>query len=575
MSGAVKAPSALFGPRQWHRIGETADAFVFPITGKPSITNSSTFVLRTPSTVVVIDPGADRDQGALVADVVREARRERERAFLLFLTHAHLDHFLNIDRIVEACGRPVSFVHADGAAAIARRDLSHTLAVLYKDVQLPAWVPDVALFSTAEPGAIAAGGGDLLRPRRTWALSPQGEPDWPYLSLELDPGNTLQIYPTPGHSPCSCSIRLGEFMAIGDLPFATKPGLAGLAGWSAPALEASLKNVSHLLAHGGIAVCGAGHGDCAAAGEVARALDGVLRRVGSLGAVASLDERRIAELRRFALELLVESQRLFAILGGRLFYVSHVLERLEEEAEAERVSSLLDADAIERVLLDLDAFCSAFEAGEHPELSVVLKAIAAVERLRKIMSGAPALRALSVSLLGRIEELLGDFAQTVQGLTFSAALERVDVLALVRSVVDGAKAASDDAGLLAAAEDPDVFAAAMAQRIAVHSVLSATSITIERGSEGALTGEVDAGRLRNVLVTLLELVAADAGTRRITVTVGRDGGDVAVGIRSDSGATPASVTPNQLSLYRRLVVSMGGDLRADARLLELRVPAGG
>lgn len=297
--GMVDAPPNPFGTRRWHRIGGTADAFLFPITGKPSITNSSTFVVKTPSTVVVIDPGADRGQAALVSDLVRGARRERERAFLLFLTHAHLDHFLNVDSIVEACGRPVSFVHAAAAAAIARRDLGHTLAILYKDARLPAWTPDIAMFSAAEPGVVAAGSMD-----RAWTLSRRGEPDWSCLALELDPGNTLEIYPTPGHSPCSCSIRLGGFMAIGDLPFAAKPGLAGLAGWSAPALETSLRNVSRLLARVDIAVCGPGHGDCAAAGEVARSLDGVQRRLGGLGAIATLDERRIAELRLFALELL-------------------------------------------------------------------------------------------------------------------------------------------------------------------------------------------------------------------------------------------------------------------------------
>jgi glyoxylase-like metal-dependent hydrolase (beta-lactamase superfamily II) len=565
----VVPPSKPFGPRRWHRIGGTADAFVFPITGKPSITNSNAFVLKTPRTVVVIDPGADHGQAALVSDLVREARSERKRAFLLFLTHAHLDHFLNVGRIVETCGRPVSFVHAAAAAAIALRDPDHTLAILYKDARLPAWTPDIAMFSAAEPGVIAAGDGG-----RTWTLLQRGEPDWLCLALELDPGNTLEIYPTPGHSPCSCSIRLGGFMAIGDLPFAAKPGLAGLAGWSAPALETSLRNVSRLLARGDVAVCGLGHGDCAPAGEVARSLDGVRRRLGGLGAIAMLDERRIAELRRFALELLTEGRRLFAILGGRLLYVSHVLEHLEEAGEAARVSGMLDGEAIERVLHDLDAFCLAFEAGEHPELSVVLKAAAAVERLQMLVSGAPALRALSVSLFGRVEQLLGHFGQTVQGLTFSVEPERVDVLAIVRSAVDDErKAARNDAALLAAVDDSDAFAAAMARRIASHSVLSTAPIDVVQGSRGALTGEVGVGIFRNLLVTLLEAAAADARTGRIAVTVSRDAGEVAVGIRSDDGSTPASITAWQASLYRRMMAEMGGDFRVDDRSLELRVPA--
>ena len=548
-------------PLQWHPIGGTEDAWVFPITGKPTITNSSTYILRTPHTVVVIDPGANADQATIVADVVHEARRERERAFLLMLTHAHLDHFLNVDQLVRLTGRPLSFAHAEAVAAIVRRDRSHTLSILYKDAVLPEWAPDVAMFAT--PVAAAPGG---------FRTAFRGEAEVPHVTIELDPGNTLEIYATPGHSSCSCSIRLGEFIAIGDLPFAANPGLAGLAGWSAAALDTSLQTMSRLLARGSITVCGPGHGNCVPAATMALALDAVSSRLKSLGPLALLDERRVTSLRGFANELLGESERLFSILGGKLLYLSHVLDDLGEAGEAARLLSLLDLDAIERVLGELVAFHQAFEAGLQPELAVVLKANAVVERLKRLVADQTFLRTICGSLLDRVEQLLGDFGQTVQGLDFEVPTEPVNLLALVGLVVNAERQArAAGTRLLADADDPEAFTTAITRSIASRSLLAVTSFSVVPTHTAAMMVNVNNSRFRNILTTLLELAAVGADGSTVEIALSERADEITVEIRGVRNSLTASMPQQQRSLYQRMMTSLGGrmDILPDRYVLRI------
>ncbi len=550
-----------FRSLQWHPIGGTEDAWLFPITGKPTITNSSTYILRTPHTVVVIDPGADAEQASIVADAVHEARSERERAFLLILTHAHLDHFLNVDQVVRLGGRPLSFAHADAVAAIERKDRSHTLSILYKDAVLPEWTPDVAMF--ANPGAAAPGAFRTVF---------RGDVEAPHVAIELDPVNTLEVYATPGHSSCSCSIRLGEFIAIGDLPFAANPGLAGLAGWSAAALGTSLQTMSRLLARGGITVCGPGHGNCAPAATMACALDAVSLRLKGLGSLASLDERRVTALRSYASELLGESERLFSILGGRLLYLSQVLDHLGESGEAARILSLLDLDAAERVLGELGAFHQAFELGLQPELAVVLKANAVVDRLQRLIANQPSLQTVCGSLLDRIEQLLGDFGQTVQGLDFEVETEAVELLTLVGAIVDsGQEARRSSTRLLADTDDAEAFAAAITRSIASRSLLAVTSFSVVSTHTSAMMVKINKDRFRNLLTTLLELAAVGADGSTVEIALGERAGEIEVEIRGVRDNLAASMPQQQQSLYQRMMASLGGriDIRPDGYVLRI------
>ena len=46
-------------------------------------------------------------------------------------------------------------------------------------------------------------------------------------SIALGDGQYLDIYPTPGHTACSISLRLGGLLMIGDVPFAARAVRSG------------------------------------------------------------------------------------------------------------------------------------------------------------------------------------------------------------------------------------------------------------------------------------------------------------------------------------------------------------
>ena len=101
----------------------------------------------------------------------------------------------------------------------------------------------------------------------------------------------------------------------------------------------------------------------------------------------------------------------------------------------------------------------------------------------------------------------------------------------------------------------------MARAIAARSLLAVTPIVVECGPAGAAAAAVDAGRLRNLLTSLLELAAVGANGRPVEVSVasGADGTEVAIRCGRDDLA--GSITPEQRQLYHRLMVEMGGKVR--------------
>jgi hypothetical protein len=57
-------------PNTWTRVPGTFEVDIYPIIHKPSITCSSTFVLRSPENIVIIDPGGDKSQLEQIRDVI-------------------------------------------------------------------------------------------------------------------------------------------------------------------------------------------------------------------------------------------------------------------------------------------------------------------------------------------------------------------------------------------------------------------------------------------------------------------------------------------------------------------------
>lgn len=539
----------------WQAIEGAGDCELTALLNKPSITNSNAYLIRTPGKLVIIDPGNDAGQIERINELIAESQAQHPRRLVILLTHSHLDHYGGVEGLRTGGQRPLTLAHHYAAAAIREKSRERTLALLYRDAHIPDLPVDIELFTDRAPES-----AELRLTRRT-AAGPEGVPII-VEELELEPGLPLQAYTTPGHSPCSCTFRVGPHLFIGDIPFASSPGLAGLLGWNGQDLIASTQLLRQLIAEHGTESCWAGHGAGLAAADAVKLLGRVDVQVHELGAIAPIDEDRIVYLRHLASEMLRELQRLFATLAARLLYVSHRLEQLEENDEAARVAQVLDIDSIEALLEDFEAFCNAFEAGMQPELSVSMKAAASLAKLRKVLATHHLAARYHVSLLQRAEYLIGLFMQCVQGLAFESSLDVAHLPSLIETLLREERLASssDEDMLLAASDSEEGFRRMLVDQLTSSTILSGLPIELRVAPGIGAHVRFDPACFESIFLSTLEMIAANHAPRRITISVTQDD-NVQVRISADA-QTPLAMAPVRAALYHRVMQEINGDFEA-------------
>ena len=539
----------------WQAIEGADDCEIAALLNKPSITNSNAYLIRTPGKLVIIDPGADASQIERINELVAESLAERPRRLVILLTHSHLDHYGGVEGLRTGGQRPLTLAHHYAAAAIREKSRERTLALLYRDAHIPTLPIDIELFTDAAPVS------DELRLLRQTTTGPDGEPITVEV-LEIEPGLLLQAYATPGHSPCSCTFRVGPHLFIGDIPFASSPGLAGLLGWNGQDLIASTQLLRQLIAEHGIESCWAGHGARLAAADTVKLLGRVDAQVHELGAIAPIDEDRIVYLRHLASEMLHELQRLFATLAARLLFVSHRLEQLEENDEASRMAQALDIDSIEALLEDFEAFCDAFEAGMQPELSVSMKAAASLAKLRKVLATNNLAGRYHLSLLQRAEYLIGLFMQCVQGLAFESKLDVMHLPSLIETLLreEQIATASDEDAVLAASDTEEDFRRVLVDQLTSGTILRGLPIELRVAPGVGANVRFDPACFESIFLSTLEMIAANHAPQRILVSVTQDD-NVQVKISAEA-KTPLAMAPVRAALYRRVMQEINGDFEA-------------
>ena len=142
----------------------------------------------------VIDPG---DDGAAIADVLKEDRAQVE---YILLTHGHYDHTTGVPDLKARFPEARVYIH--------RADANGAGSQLFP---LAGQIKDLCYY----------GEGDTLT---------RG-------SL------TIQVMETPGHSPGSVTLRVGDVLFTGDTLFCGSCGRTDLAGGSYEEIMASLKRL--------------------------------------------------------------------------------------------------------------------------------------------------------------------------------------------------------------------------------------------------------------------------------------------------------------------------------------------
>ncbi|MCQ8894274.1 MAG: MBL fold metallo-hydrolase [Methanolinea sp.] len=504
-------------PARWQPLPGAAGTRVYPFFGKPDCTSSNLCLVDTGTEFILVDSGTSERQLDEVVRLVGEVPGGASRPVILFITHCHVDHCYPL-----LAGSPLDSlslivaVQEEGAAAIATGDVHLTLGELFRKEVRPHAV-HIPLLCRAD----REGGGERrlivpgLGPVRLVMDIPAGHvsPPPPSQQVIFPSGTRVLVFHTPGHTPDSTCIRIGDVLFCGDIIFATKPGVAGIRGFSRDDLLSSIQALQSIVDAGEVTVWYPGHGDPLATPAMAKTLHKLKKEALSLEDIHSFDLSRLEESRDHALDILDEAERLFAIIGGRLLSLSFLLESLGEDAEAEKFRKVMDIAGIDTVLCDFQQFCADVRAGKRVEIQLVMKAVQVLQKLQRSISYEEVSCAVDNSIIWRAGRLLDEFLATSRDIPRDPTPDAVDLGPLLESLVTTAHCPPvSDEEFIAAADDPEAFGRALVARLAFLPPFPLLSLALDRECVGIPPVASDRFRLTDGLMALLEDLEA-AGCR--------------------------------------------------------------
>lgn len=508
----------------WQPLPGADGATLFPLIRKIDTVSSNSYLIQTPDAIILIDPGGLVAQAEHLMQVVTECRAAKERPFFILLTHAHIDHFIAIQNTpaLAVAGAVVLMVQDEGAAFLERGDAAMTQAALFNT----SIVPITAGFRLVTPGrrespgvpvelcfsngalvtvtALPAGEESIHLDRETIVFGPDSPP--------------LEVFHTPGHSRDSICIRMGELLFIGDLLFAANPGIAGIVGWSQEDLIASLDGIGTLLDKNEISLLCPGHGRPIPVADAHKMLPLVKRDAATLADIAEFNPDRAAEIATYAEDIMEQVNQLFTVMAGRLYYVSYVLDELEESGTAEELGTLIKGDTIDELLDAFRIFSEEHHKKQGVSVHLALKAGQVIGKLQRTFRTDELAQIIDPGIVRRTERLLADYITIFRGFTPPREVTVVDLSSLIEALVEGLTipSISSDA-LLSSADDEKAFAQLLLSSIGTRPLLEDVEVVVDNVPD-SLFVTIDRDDFTDLLTYIVEeLVGKGAPAIRIAV----------------------------------------------------------
>ncbi|MFA4860998.1 MBL fold metallo-hydrolase [Methanoregula sp.] len=550
---------------QWQPVFGAAESVIFPFIRKIDTISSNSYVIQTPDVILLIDPGGLTEQAENLLDVVGECRSERDRPLFVFLTHAHIDHFIGAQHLpaVASSVSAVFSVQESGADALERGDGMLTQADLLGITQLPMktgfrlLTRQRADVSGAPVSLAFSNGAEVTVVQDRVGAEPGTELVRERITFGAGPG--LEVYHTPGHSPDSICIRFGELLFIGDILFAANPGIAGLRGWSQEDLIRSLAGIHEILMGGGIRFVCPGHGRVIPAQDADRMLSAVRNDALALSNIAELNRERAEDAAAFAEDCMDQVNELFTIMAGRLYYVSYVMDELGEPEIAERMSAQFNGDAIDELLEAFKDFADEHHRHDNVSIHLALKAGQVIARLDRAFRRDELARLIDPSFVQRASRLLSDYTTMLRGFCPPSDLAVCELTPLVKALVTGLSVSmSSDEEMFASADDDAAFLDMLLARVGTRPLLEEIDLILDAGDE-PVSALVDRELFSDLLTYILEELVG-TGSHRITMTVERSGNEASVMISADTDSPDEPGARKTWRFLERLCERAGGRL---------------
>ena len=527
---------------EWQPLPGAGGATIFPLIRKIDTVSSNSYLIQTPDAIILIDPGGLPVQAEQLMQVVTECRAEKERPFFILLTHAHVDHFIAIQNTpaLAVAGAAVLMVQEEGAACLERGDAAMTQAAMFNTTIVPikAGFQLVTSDRREHPGepvelcfsngalatvtAFPAGATSMSLNRETIVFGPDSPP--------------LEVFHTPGHSRDSICIHMGELLFIGDLLFAANPGIAGLVGWSQEDLIRSLDGIGPLLETKEISLLCPGHGRLIPVADAQKMLALVKRDAATLADIAEFNPDRAAEIATYAEDIMEQVNQLFTVMAGRLYYVSYVLDELEESGTAEELGTLINGDDIDELLDAFRTFSEEHHKKKGVSVHLALKAGQVIGKLQRTFRTDELAHIIDPGIVRRTERLLADYITIFRGFTPPREVTVVDLSSLIGALVGGLTIPplSSDA-VFSSADDEKAFARVLLSSIGTRPLLEEVNVGIDNAPD-PLFVTIDRENFIDLLTYILEDLVGK-GSPAIRIAICGSGSYATVAI---SGTTPSS-----------------------------------
>jgi glyoxylase-like metal-dependent hydrolase (beta-lactamase superfamily II) len=547
-------------PANFQSISGTKSVEIYPYIRKIDLTSSNSYILSSRDQIVLIDPGGLEDQTLHLAEAIEKLQVESERPVVTYLTHAHLDHCIQLEEYgkYKAFRNSVLAVHEAGALALENQDSRVTLAdILGK--QMERISPEVKLFSEEDGGQEGRVQVDLDQMTFSYARH-SVETDGGYkvqsLAVPLGDGDEMEIYHIPGHSPDSICINVGDLLMVGDIFFAPNPGMAGTSSWNRDDLLESISKVLWIIENKGITTCLSGHGRTVDSESAKRTLVKMYDEAESLKNIAQIDLDWTRQTGSFAKETMSELERLFTIVGGRLAYVSHVLDELEEEAEAKGTDSLLKASFVDDIFSDFNRFTKEIHSGKKVEIELIHKAGQIMGKLERAMCQDELGLLIDRSMMRRVSRMLNDYSTMYRGFRPPSYVSDIDINRQIEEILENLAHKPYDEEAILEAESTEEYLKALKARIAHIDIFEDVELKFFKGRDLPLI-RTDRERLSDALVDVLERMVG-TGANGINIKSSADGDWVAVRISDRGGDCCNPVADRSLRFFENTFALCGG-----------------
>jgi glyoxylase-like metal-dependent hydrolase (beta-lactamase superfamily II) len=552
-------------PSEWQPVAGASGAAIFPFIRKIDTISSNSYIITTPDVILLIDPGGLPDQAAQLLRIIETCRSEHERPVFVFLTHAHIDHFIGTrDLPAFAYAENMVFsVQECGAEALNSGDgkltqgdlLGVTLSPMKTGFPLltreRGEFPGVPVCISYSNGAEVTVAQDTICAKTEGGLVRE--------RISFGPGPEIEVYHTPGHSPDSICIRVGGLLFIGDILFAANPGIAGLCGWSQEALVHSLSIITAILSEGSVSTVCPGHGRVLAAADAVRILSSVRSDALALANIAELNSERAKETAAYAEDCMDEVNEIFTIIAGRLYYISYVMDELGEPEIAERLASHYDSDAIDELLEAFKDFSDEHHRGENVSIHLALKAGQVIAKLDRGFKKDELARFIDPTLVQRASRLLSDYTTMLRGFCPPSDLAECEISEQIRSLVTGLSVSvNSDEDMLASADDDAVFVEMLLARVGARPLLEDVDLSLDTGNRPILA-IADREHFSDLLMYILEELVG-TGSRRIVIHAKEKGNEAVVTIAGETIGTPVPEKKKTWHFLERLCSQAGGRL---------------